>query len=328
MIIAAATALALCKSTQLSASVAGFDRAMMHVYATVAVKNRSASPCAIGPNPGLMLVDLNQQNGRELAASGPRAAPRITLAPGKSASFVVSWSMMAPGGAECRAGMLNGWLYAGGGGLPLWLPLGTTDCDTVNVTAYRAGVPAQPGNPSDSQLADYTDWSQTQPCRAAFIRTENFDRGPKPDAPAVHDALVLHLPPAEISDAATRPDVEVPSVWVDPDRAIFSETSEEFGQYDTFLCGRIISLPSLKYERSLANIATKHGVRLGMSPDEVRRLEGRASLHTVASNTQTLFYRWSTGSGDDAHTRTLAFTFWKNELFGMHYQDAPVHHAP
>ncbi len=328
MILATVTALALCRSSQLSATVAGVDRAMHHAYATVVVRNISDAPCAVGPSPAVMLVDPNQQNGQELAVTSPANAPRIDLSHGQTASFVVSWSTMGgPGGSECATAPRDAWLYAGGGGLPLWVPLRASACEPVDVKPYQAGIPAQHGTPNDAQLDDYSGWAVSQPCRVAFLRTEHFDRGPRPDAPAIHDRLAPNLPDAPIAHVATRPDVTVPSVWLDAENGIFTDASEEFGQRDTFVCGRIISIPPFEKRRDLSGVSTAKGVRLGMSAAQVQAVEGRATLHTVAPNTQTLFYRWTSGAGDNRHTITLAFAFWNQKLFAIHYQDAPVHHS-
>lgn len=324
MIFAAITAAALCQSAQLTATLGSTGRGAGQVYDTIVVRNVSSSACAVGPAPAVMLVDRNQRDGQEQAA-GRVTSPPISLKPGATASFVIHWTPMGPGGGECARQQRDVWLYPGGGGLPLWVPLGASTCYPVEIRPFQAGSGSTGEPPERPQ---YDDWASAAPCRDAFLRTENRQYSARPDAPATRDALKLPVPYLPVSTIATRPDVMVPSIWTDVRHAIMTSQSEDFGQYDTFACSRIVSIPPGGGRGNLTKIKTAKGVRLGMTAQQVERIEGTGRLRTTSPQTQTLFYRWTSGSGDAARTRTMSFAFWKNSLFGIHYQDAPSRRYP
>ena len=329
MLLSTIAAVALCRSPQLSAAVTGIDRTAGHVHALVAVKNIAQTPCAIGPYPGIMLVDANQNYGKELRVAPAQSARRIVLETDKVASFAISWESGVAQSTPCPQMNTDALLFVGGGGLPLWIPLGANSCGSLSAAPYESGLQsAPPLSLSDAALGDYANWQVAQPCKVAFLRTEHFDRGPASSAPAVHDALPFPYPTTPISAAATRPDVELPTAYVDAQKGAFVESSEDFGQFDVFACSRILSIPSMIQRRDLHGTATVRRVTLGMSSSQVEHVEGVATLHAVAASTSILFYRWRETRRGEQRLRTLCLAFWKGKLFGIHYEDAPVQRAP
>lgn len=279
--LARAAAAPPCSSAGIVARIAGTDGAAGTIGTTIDLINVSHGACTIPAFPHVALaLSGSSAVSKSLKIEHAGTGSPLELAPNAAGRLTILWSDV-DGAGPCRP-VADAYVSLSSG-LPFWIPLEADACRPLREMAVvRNPVVAAP--PSARAIEDaWNVWSVRMTCPGylgMYLKGSDAFR-----APAHEDGFAFPAPRA-IGLA----------LLFDPQRGIVGTVQTMTGGATIDdICGGQTSVPYDVAYAALGTIATHRGVRLGMTPQQVERLDGAAHVYSISGAYSTLGYLWSGG---------------------------------
>jgi hypothetical protein len=294
-----------CTPADVRVAIVGEDHGAGTVHTHIAMRNISSHTCALPAFPDLGLTRSNGANVGDAKVKvthfGPAA--NVALAPYANRQFDIVWSDVSVGRNPCRpvvVAYVSFWNQT-----PMYVPVNADACRTIQEWSMSLHVlpMGRPAGPSASKA--WYDWvGQNGKC--VYLSVYLVGARPPFHAPVHADSLTLPV--------AWAADLEP-----EEQAAIFDPSSNVLGIITSYPRGDVVSTlcanePTIPYDIGyypLARIATKRGIRLGMTLAQVTAIDGPARvLHGQLPHGYTVIgYAWP--------NHTLVYLFLHSRVMGM-----------